>query len=505
MKRYLYLLILLLITSTVSATHAQEYRQIVNPTIESKSDADIVIPQVLVGPEWTFVTLTFRSDRQDIPVAESTVLVDDLGNESTLVGSVLKSDSNRYMLKFRTNDIRAEKLTLDQRTTDGFVIKGIKVSQWKVYEPENYPAPPEQITTLDDAIEIVRNDTDGQAESDNIDKGVYIVNCQTYVNLRSGPGATYRVLGQLSSGDVVTVIGDAQGWAEVECGEVTGYVKADYLVAKENNSARTDSYVPGTLMEWVKSKIFILKYFDFPQWAITTMTFVAIIGLALLVVVFFILLFRGMFLYIWMWPLMIFFFQWGFVGPAIVLVLFSWLFLIRGVGKRLLFHLLLWTSLIVSGSFFWVVYDAESSWTALFACGMLVFGSFWFYTSLDRLMMFCKCPNCGYVAKHYILEKELTGTRISKTAISKKVYTGTSSSTESRRLNNETVTDSSGRTYNNHSTDYNVDVTTETDHYIKRRGVRVDTAKDYWYTMQCRSCLDEYSLGDSEYSSKEHY
>lgn len=256
MKRYLYLLILLLITSTVSATHAQEYRRIVNPTIESKSDADIVIPQVLVGPEWTFVTLTFRSDRQDMPVAESTVLVDDLGNESTLVGSVLKSDSNRYMLKFRTNDIRAEKLTLDQRTTDGFVIKGIKVSQWKVYEPENYPAPPEQITTLDNAIEMVRNDTDGQAESDNIDKGVYVVNCQTYVNLRSGPGATYRVLGQLSSGDVVTVIGDAQGWAEVECGEVTGYVKADYLVAEENNSARMDSYVPGRLMEWVKSKIF---------------------------------------------------------------------------------------------------------------------------------------------------------------------------------------------------------------------------------------------------------
>lgn len=516
MKRC-FTLFLLLFTISVCGAKAPEYRQILNPKIAGKSHAAIDIPKIRINSELTHVTVVFHSDEIDAS-STSLVLMDELGNEAECIfEEVHQSPETTRTYLFSTEDINAKKLTLAQRNRGGFTLKGIDISNWEMCERE---------TTLSDVINTVKT-TETQpatqsditldfededtpepelAESAWMEPGKYKITCQTSVNIRSGPGTTYEVLGRLTSDDEVTAIKNMQDdWVEIEYGLIRGYIKSAYLVSYTTNLAEAKNHAPGTLMNWVSRKIFILKYFNLPQWAITAMTWVAIVGLAVLLVVFCILIFRGMFFYIWMWPLMILFFQWGFIGPAVILTLFSWLFLIPGIRKKLLYHLLLWTSLLISGAFFWVFYNAESSWTALFSCGLLVVGSFWFYTSLNRLFMFCKCPHCGYVGKHYVIEKELTSTRVDKEAISKKVYSGTTSSNERRRLNNETVTDSQGRTHTNHSTDYDVDVRTDTDHYVKRRGIRVKTTKEYWYTLQCRSCYKKYSFSDSEYNTKDYY
>lgn len=56
-----------------------------------------------------------------------------------------------------------------------------------------------------------------------------VVNVRTYLNLRTGPGTDYTVIGRLLNGAEVKVLDESDGWYKVVIPEQTGYVCGKYL------------------------------------------------------------------------------------------------------------------------------------------------------------------------------------------------------------------------------------------------------------------------------------
>ena len=71
-----------------------------------------------------------------------------------------------------------------------------------------------------------------------------VVNVRTYLNLRTGPGTDYTVVGRLLNGAEVKVLEESNGWYKVVVPEQTGYVYGKYLdvmnTPTENSGSDTD-------------------------------------------------------------------------------------------------------------------------------------------------------------------------------------------------------------------------------------------------------------------------
>ena len=71
-----------------------------------------------------------------------------------------------------------------------------------------------------------------------------VVNVRTYLNLRTGPGTDYTVIGRLLNGAEVKVLEESNGWYKVVVPEQTGYVCGKYLdvmnAPTENSGNDTD-------------------------------------------------------------------------------------------------------------------------------------------------------------------------------------------------------------------------------------------------------------------------
>lgn len=72
-----------------------------------------------------------------------------------------------------------------------------------------------------------------------------VVNVRTYLNLRTGPGTDYTVVGRLLNGAEVKVLEESNGWYKVVVPEQTGYVCGKYLeimdFPKENSGNTADT------------------------------------------------------------------------------------------------------------------------------------------------------------------------------------------------------------------------------------------------------------------------
>jgi len=68
------------------------------------------------------------------------------------------------------------------------------------------------------------------AEEAKIPENVAIANVNDKLNIRKGPGTNYDIVGHLSKNSYVCILSyNSDGWVEIKSGEVTGYVKEDYL------------------------------------------------------------------------------------------------------------------------------------------------------------------------------------------------------------------------------------------------------------------------------------
>lgn len=74
--------------------------------------------------------------------------------------------------------------------------------------------------------------------ADGPEKTGKVVNVRSYLNLRTGPGTDYSIIGHLLNGMEVEVVGENNGWYEVIVPEKRGYVCGKYLevLAAETNS-----------------------------------------------------------------------------------------------------------------------------------------------------------------------------------------------------------------------------------------------------------------------------
>jgi len=67
-----------------------------------------------------------------------------------------------------------------------------------------------------------------------------VVGITSYLNLRSGAGMDYGVIGKLTNGTEVEVIGEENGWYQVTVDGQTGYVYSDYLEVTETTAEDTE-------------------------------------------------------------------------------------------------------------------------------------------------------------------------------------------------------------------------------------------------------------------------
>lgn len=81
---------------------------------------------------------------------------------------------------------------------------------------------------LNDAIDAAASTVDVSAASDAAD-GTYTVTANSGLNVRSGPGTGYSILGALAYGTTVTVSAIDSGWATITYSGQTAYVSASYI------------------------------------------------------------------------------------------------------------------------------------------------------------------------------------------------------------------------------------------------------------------------------------
>jgi len=55
------------------------------------------------------------------------------------------------------------------------------------------------------------------------------VKVSSTLNVRSGAGTQYKIVGSLKNGAKVTVLGKSGSWYEIKYGSITGYVSGQYL------------------------------------------------------------------------------------------------------------------------------------------------------------------------------------------------------------------------------------------------------------------------------------
>lgn len=57
-----------------------------------------------------------------------------------------------------------------------------------------------------------------------------ISNADTYLNVRKGPGTSYKIIGKMPGYSVCEILEEKDGWYKIKSGDVTGYVSADYIL-----------------------------------------------------------------------------------------------------------------------------------------------------------------------------------------------------------------------------------------------------------------------------------
>ncbi len=80
--------------------------------------------------------------------------------------------------------------------------------------------------------------TAGQANSSQPTQTSSVMYATDIVNVRSGPGTDTEIVGGFAPGNSVTVIGEKDGWYQVEADGLTGYIRKDLLSATQ--TAQTD-------------------------------------------------------------------------------------------------------------------------------------------------------------------------------------------------------------------------------------------------------------------------
>ena len=79
------------------------------------------------------------------------------------------------------------------------------------------------------------NESNSSGET-SIAKSGKVVNVQSALNVRNGASTSSRIIGSLSNGSNVTILGESGNWYKIKYGNSTGYVSKDYVKTSEESS-----------------------------------------------------------------------------------------------------------------------------------------------------------------------------------------------------------------------------------------------------------------------------
>ena len=74
------------------------------------------------------------------------------------------------------------------------------------------------------------------ATSSQVERTGTVTTNGSRLNLRDGSGTDHNIIGQLPNGDIVSVVGEENGWYQVVVPEKSGYVSGQYLRVSENDA-----------------------------------------------------------------------------------------------------------------------------------------------------------------------------------------------------------------------------------------------------------------------------
>lgn len=93
----------------------------------------------------------------------------------------------------------------------------------------NTPSATVKVTENSDGSRIITIGNQSWTLNDEPEKTGKVVNVNSYLHLRTGPGLNNSIIGHLLNGTEVEVIGESNGWYKIVVPEQTGYVCGDYL------------------------------------------------------------------------------------------------------------------------------------------------------------------------------------------------------------------------------------------------------------------------------------
>ncbi len=93
----------------------------------------------------------------------------------------------------------------------------------------NTPSATVKVTENSDGSRTVTIGNQSWTLNDEPEKTGKVVNVNSYLHLRTGPGLNNSIIGHLLNGTEVEVIGESNGWYKIVVPEQTGYVCGDYL------------------------------------------------------------------------------------------------------------------------------------------------------------------------------------------------------------------------------------------------------------------------------------
>ena len=157
----------------------------------------------------------------ETPVAGMSVVFDDF---------IEKSGQTEVDRLLEINGVKKE-----NPKTDTPVGAGDDKEQETTTTPEE-PTTPEETTeheTVTEPEETTEPETTTEPQEESPYSGIAVAICDSYVNVRSGPGTEYKILGKIYKNCAAEILEESNGWYKMTSGNLTGYIKAEYFATGE--------------------------------------------------------------------------------------------------------------------------------------------------------------------------------------------------------------------------------------------------------------------------------
>lgn len=165
----------------------------------------------------------FNASEKDSKMAKITTesAVSDFSSDINVYNSLIENNKS-YIINIESDLLMSGKQENDSNKTDS------KDNSTKVDKNDKTDKKDETNKKTDIDYNVINN-IDDYFNPDNF-KSTGVANVDTYLNVRKGPGTNTAIVGKMPPNSECTILSSDGTWAKVKSGDVTGYVKLEYIV-----------------------------------------------------------------------------------------------------------------------------------------------------------------------------------------------------------------------------------------------------------------------------------